>query len=1017
MSDAIERISAVFFPALLATSVLATGVSEAGFELPSSGFVLETSGEFESWVDRRDLVVMHHPWVPSVTDGYASATIAKTLPEDLSPPFRLHFYVSDDYFNDFWRAKNDSWLGGDGFFGHRFKEVWVNGKLVWESDVADPNPPDVMGNIAVELDPDIQPGQPLEVSLRVVDRVSCLVHLASDTQHISTTETHAEKPGDPPKHMTHVYWGDAAILAASEAFPAPALPLSGLVESRHRQRWPLPPYGDPELDLPLDFTLSVASPLPQSGFPVHCGAPLPFGKVRTATEVALFRSSGELRAADLRSMARWEDGSIRWLEVRFVAQPGDEGKTFVLGPRWFLGYPVRAAEELSPPRIEIGSTPVGAGLKPAPTFFHRAQTPPGTQVLWRAEIELRNGVVFSASGGSPSDSAPTSMLGAVDVSGVYSNSEAGNPLCRFNHSSEGLVPCRIDPASIASVIPPPRRGRLGGGELRDSPTPSPTPRGEGLLQHQGHKALGQLPIITMKHRLYFHALFPSAFVEFRLASGYPTAGSVEIVLPNETRLNLGGQGTESEEHTYVIDDERRVRIDGEIVAEASPACNWAVIRDASQARLFVIRYAGETGQAGFRVGRAAGSVEVQCLPYTSLHSKRGYPFTPGEAKTFQVLFASLPADVADAEFARIAENFERPPILNNNDPFCRTGAFGYALPPNTEATRPLCEFLDRRYPEPLSQFGWGRNQRDFGDTIYNATNSWRNGYYDVRQGFVAAYLLTGRRDWVDALERAVQHYVDVDVIHSSTGHPDWVGLPHGYGENHTSMDPWNPITRLNGILEAAHLWGDRSFHEAAIRMASAIVDTERGVGAVSVRDHAGIMMSLAAAYRETRDSAVKEAADKLVSDILHHRIEPRRGCYSEVHGNWNYRGNVPWMVVQLVEPLYLYYRESGNLDAAKMVVGLADSILCENQVRGVPGDIHGYSHNPHYKKNSGYHVLIAPSLFYAYELTGKEEFLEAGWAAWEQTVREDTINDVQNCLWNAPTLSYYLQTTQRPSAR
>jgi hypothetical protein len=292
--------------------------------------------------------------------------------------------------------------------------------------------------------------------------------------------------------------------------------------------------------------------------------------------------------------------------------------------------------------------------------------------------------------------------------------------------------------------------------------------------------------------------------------------------------------------------------------------------------------------------------------------------------------------------------------------------------------------------------------------VYTATDSWRNGYYDLRQGFIAAYLLTGNRAWADALERTVQHTVDVDWIHSCREHPEWVGLPHGYGTHHTSMEPWNPILRMNGILGAAHIWGNPEFHEQALSLARRLVETRRALGAVSVRDHAGVLMSLVSAFRETHEPVFREGAERLIRDIATNRIDFLRGSYPEVHGNWNYRGNVPWMVAQLIEPLYLFHRETGDLEAAKIAAGLAESILCENQTRGVPGDIFGYSHNPHFKKNSGYHVLIAPCLFFAHDLTGDEVFREAALAAWKQTVAEGTINDVSNCFWNTPALAYYL---------
>ena len=119
--------------------------------IPLERFEQRTEGHFQSWIDRRDLLVMHHPWVPSTTGGYCEARATVSLPRDLHPPLRLSIYQTDDYFNDFWRAKNDIWLGGDGFYGHRFKQVRVNDRLVWESDVADANAPDTSSTLVLDL--------------------------------------------------------------------------------------------------------------------------------------------------------------------------------------------------------------------------------------------------------------------------------------------------------------------------------------------------------------------------------------------------------------------------------------------------------------------------------------------------------------------------------------------------------------------------------------------------------------------------------------------------------------------------------------------------------------------------------------------------------------------------------------------------------------------------------------------------------------------------------------------------
>ena len=61
------------------------------------------------------------------------------------------------------------------------------------------------------------------------------------------------------------------------------------------------------------------------------------------------------------------------------------------------------------------------------------------------------------------------------------------------------------------------------------------------------------------------------------------------------------------------------------------------------------------------------------------------------------------------------------------------------------------------------------------------------------------------------------------------------------------------------------------------------------------------------------------------------------------------------------------------------------------------------------KKTSGYHVLIAPAILYAYELTGDNFFLENGRAMYAQTIQEKSVNAINNCYWNTPTLLYYLK--------
>ena len=171
------------------------------------------------------------------------------------------------------------------------------------------------------------------------------------------------------------------------------------------------------------------------------------------------------------------------------------------------------------------------------------------------------------------------------------------------------------------------------------------------------------------------------------------------------------------------------------------------------------------------------------------------------------------------------------------------------------------------------------------------------------------------------------------------------------------------------------------------------------------------------AYDETHNPRYLDSARRVVHDALG-RIDGQRGTYPEFHGNISYKGNVPWMCAQLSESLYKYYRQSGDVDAAIAIVGLADSILAENRTRDVPGDVWGYSSDPHLGKSGlSTYILIAPTVFYAYELTGDAYYLAHARAMYKLMIQNKELNSFRECYWLAPTLLYYLQQDGLEDAR
>lgn len=448
------------------------------------------------------------------------------------------------------------------------------------------------------------------------------------------------------------------------------------------------------------------------------------------------------------------------------------------------------------------------------------------------------------------------------------------------------------------------------------------------------------------------------------------------------------------------------RADGSIETREGQADAWlhALAPDGATRLTALVRHFA--GQHPIALGVNGGGLAIEIFAPTD--QEPAYQPHEGEAKRHEVWLALWDAGAApDADRAGI-DWAAHPPGLFDADYFCATGAFGGAAPHDETRFPELTAFMQQTYGEiPASMFHT-TGIRHFGDLPYSADEgTWRNGYYDVQQGLFSEYLMTGDARWFDHLEAAVRHIMDVDVCYASAEHPDWVGSLRGYfNPDHSTGGPWNPTQRTKGMLNYWRITGDRDARDAALGVADSAA-AGRAIGSVSVRDHAGVLYGLVAAYNETRDPKYRDATRALAHDAMK-RIDPRRGTYPEIHGNVSYRGNVPWMVAQLMEPMYDYYRLTGDVDAAATVVAMAESILAENRTRGVDGDVYGYSHNPHFQKNSGYHVLIAPAILYAYELTGDAEFLKQGRAMYRQTIAEGTVNSVMNCYWNTHTLLYYL---------
>ncbi|MGQ9737749.1 MAG: exo-rhamnogalacturonan lyase family protein [Armatimonadota bacterium] len=846
--------------------------------------------------------------------------------------------------------------------GHRFKQVLIDDTVVWEADVGDSTSP----CFVVDVTPYVQRGKPFRLALRVMDKIGTDTILPGDFMHIGTTETAVKKMGDPRRFLTDVWWGDVMLWERDDG-KEPAKPRSRPIEhavaKRHQARFPLPPLHTP-WDAPVTLGIETPCPLPKDGFPVTCGVPLPLGKVQDVRHVGLQGSKGRVVPVQCQVLNRWTDGSVRWVLVDLLAKPGSSPYQLVIGQSASsrVRQSVRVFIRDKKVVLDTGRLIVELGSNPSHLIDHVTLKASGQRVAegitGRLIIE-RDGKaqIYHPRWEDIEVTARGPIRATVEMRGYLAGE--GDSIGRFV--------LRLSVYAGQSLI------RAFSRVFNDTPQP-------------------------LKVKSFVLSVPLSLSSDRQIAWGDANGTFQQIESSEAELLQVSAQ-------SYSIHA-------GNITRSGERAAGWLSVHDAEHTVLVAIRHFWQTFPKSLSVTSETLNIHL----FAPTPEVPAFEPTPGEAKRHEILLffdrrQSVPA------LANLATLLLNPPRLFSSDWFCASGGLGAAHPHRDPAFQPLREFMARTYGDVAHErFNLSFGIRHFGDRRYvndpdPVKNYWCNNYYDAMMGFFAEYLMSGDRRWFDRGEETTLHVMDIDQNHYDQSHPENVGGIHAYNSpNHTQGGYWDAMLRQGaGFATYYRLTGDPDAREALLMLADFIVRNRRGLGSTSSRDHAGPLQTLTWAYDETGDEKYLRACRWIVEDLLSGRvIDRRRGAYVEIHGNYNYRGNIPWMDVQLAEPLYLHYRHTGDLDAAQIVVGLCESIICENMTLNVPGDFYGYSHNPHYAKTSNYHVLIAPTMLYAYDLTGDPEFLICARSAFEQTLRENTINPVVNCYWNTPTLLYFL---------
>lgn len=682
----------------------------------------------------------------------------------------------------------------------------------------------------------------------------------------------------------------------------------------------------------VKLTVEEPSGVARQSWPVTSGVPLAAGALVDPQAVALWTDDGRQVPLQTEVLARWPDGSIRWLLVDFQVDlaPG-QCKVFTLE----YGPQVRPEPVPQPMRAE----PQAHGVAIC--------TGPLRLVLDSAAFRLLDGVWLDADG-----------------NGVCAEDE------RVTGAQEaGIVLTTPDGKQFRADQAPAKIALEQAGPLR------------ACARIEGHHASADGTMFRYVVRL--HAFRGQPFVRLFYTFINDHAGQVmsaidsldvvfaasgqpggEVVL--DGNKGPGGRLFQVEEKRYQIDDK----------PAGERALGWAAAAGSKAGLAVGVRHFWQNWPKA--LSARPGRIEVGICPQFPKGLYDGHPlleeaklyyylrdglytFKLGVARTHElwaVFFPGAPDPEKLAAFFLAAEE----PLVAVCEPAyaCATGALGDLVPADESRYAGYDAWFDKSLDAYLKQRDDARfyGMLNFGDWWGERGANWGNLEYDLGYCLAVQYLRTGRRAYFLQTEQAARHHVDVDIIHAedpqqprgpkageiwahSVGHTGGYYLDAPLPADNTYQRGWNQNQGhvwIAGDLAYYYLTGDRRAREVALMAADTMARQCPTAYSDHIRGLGWPMVLVLAAYEATGDKKYLEAATKNW-EVLKKHIDWQRGWVVRLakggrpgeghckHTDSNCEGNVPFMEGLTCCALARYHRLTGDPEVLKAIgVGIDQMI-------------------------------------------------------------------------------------------
>ena len=695
-----------------------------------------------------------------------------------------------------------------------------------------------------------------------------------------------------------------------------------------------------------DLVLSVEEPsgVARPNWPVTSGVPFAAGALRDPKAVELRTVDGAILPLQTDVLARWPDGSVRWLLLDFqTSLAAKQQKKFRLSDQKPASAPV------SKLRVSTAGARTTIDTGPLRLELNREAFDPFGQV-WLD----RNGD------------------GRFDAAERVTREGGGF----FVRDAEGKrFESRLAPAEITLEE---------SGPLRI------------CVRVAGRHAAADGTLFSYVLRLHAYRGQPYVRCAYTFINDYPDAVMVGIKeLGLTVRLAAGAAtaataqigGTPAGAARLFQIDEAHYDLDGG--AADGRGRGWALV-SAGEARLAVglrefwqqwpksIQARDGAITLGlcpeFSPGRYDGKTlaEENKLYYALRRGVHTFKIGVGKTHEFWVNFAARPEkpEALDA-FFRATED----PLLATCEPaYVSSTQTAGDLPPadpqkylgyDAWFERNLADHLKRRDRE--REYG----MLNYGDWFGERQVNWGNLEYDLQRGMFLQYLRTGDRRFFERGAQATRHHIDVDVVHATNAHlkNPW-GLPPVVGEiwlhslNHTGgyfINAPLPVDRtyqmghssnyghvwVSGDLDYYFLTGDRRAREVALSVADMMSSAMTRKVGTHIRDIGWPTILVLSAYEATLDPKYLDAA-KRNWESLKAGLDPKRGwivklasdhCLhpagstteqrNTIYKDQRCQGNVPFMEGLTLGALARYHRITHDPEVLKAITVGVDQMIRE----------------------------------------------------------------------------------------